>query len=135
MIDNIWDYLNIWIRHKFKQVFTTDGAGDTAIRVVGDLETTTDAPNTEEVINFNIAAANTEYTINLPTNTKRYTLYFRGSKKLALAYNLGETATNYLTVNPGETHDSGRLDYSGVTPIYVSSSSINILEIKVQRRL
>jgi len=48
MLDNIWDYLNIWIRKKFKDSFTTDGSGNTAIRVTGELNTTTDLANTEE---------------------------------------------------------------------------------------
>jgi hypothetical protein len=136
MLDNIWDYLNIWIRKKLKDSFTTDGDGNTAIRVVGDLEVTSDNPNVEDIINISLPSSSVEYVVTLPTETRRYTIYCRNDKKLSLAYNSGETDSNYLTIHPGETHDSGRVDYVNNTDIYLKAFNNGVeVELKVQRRL
>lgn len=136
MNDTIWDYLNIWIRKKIKEVFTTDAGGDTAVRVVGDLELSSDDPNTQEVLVESLLNTASEYEIILPVNTKRFTIFCRDRKKVLLAYNNGETANNYETILPGETHDSGRIDYISATSVFLKPSSNNIsVEIKVQRKL
>lgn len=136
MLDEIWDYLNLWIRKKLKETFTTDGLGNTAIRVSGDINASFEGPNQEEIINSTLITEDTEYEIVLPTNVKRYTIHCRSSKLLKLAYNLGETTTNYLTIYPGATHDSSDVDYVSAKSIYLKSSSSNIsVEIKVQRRV
>lgn len=136
MDENIWGMLNMWLRKKFKETFTTDGAGDTAIRVAGQLEVGTTEANTEEILNEVLLLADTEYTITLPSFTQRYTIFTRDRKKMQLAYVAGETDTNYLTILPGDTHDSSRLDYLSAKTLYLKTSSSNIeVEIKLQRKL
>ena len=123
MLDNIWDYLNIWIRKKFKDSFTTDGSGNTAIRVVGDLEL--DVANVEQIINTTLTTADTEYPIVLPTSVKRYTIFCVDKKKMVLGFNSGDTSDEYITIVPGVRHDSKQLDYTESKTIYLKSSSNN----------
>jgi hypothetical protein len=54
MLDNIFQYLNLWIRKKFKETFTTDGSGNTAIRVAGEITTTESTNSKHKVVSITI---------------------------------------------------------------------------------
>jgi len=137
MIDNVWDYLNNWIRKKFKEVFTEDVNGDTAFRVVGSFSQANDDSNTEEIDNEILLTANTEYAVILPTNLRRYWIGVRGGRaKLRLAYESGETDTNYITIDMGNIYDSYPINFLAGKTIYLQSSSNNIVvEIKTHRKV
>jgi hypothetical protein len=137
MLDNIWDYLNSWIRKKFKETFTTDVNGDTAFRVVGTFAAASDDPTEEVILNQTIPLSNTEYTIALPTNTRRYWIRVRGNKaKLRLAFTSGETATNYFTIDLGNIHDSFPVNFVPAKNIFILSSSNNIeVELIIHRKV
>lgn len=137
MMESIWDYLNSWIRKKFKETFTEDGAGNTAFRVVGTFEQELDLPNQEEIINETLTLADTEYAIVLPTNLRRYWIYARDGKgKLKLSFVPGETATNYVTIDRGYIYDSENISVLAGKTIYLLSSSSSIeVEVRVHRKL
>lgn len=138
MIDEIWDYLRAWVHRKEAEKFTTDGDGNTAVRVKGNLEvTTTNSPNTEEVMIINIPLANVETPITLPNGTKRYRIKARGGKgPMNLAYNVGETSNLYYSISRGSSYDSDDMDLPDGYTIYLSSSSSNIdIEVRIQKRV
>lgn len=137
MMESIWDYLNSWIRKKFKETFTEDGAGNTAFRVVGTFEQELDLPNQEEIINETLTLADTEYAIVLPANLRRYWISVRDSKgQLKLAYEMGETTTNYTTIYRGVRFFSMDVDFPAGKTIYLNSSSNSVeVEIIVHRKV
>ena len=80
-------------------------------------------PTIQQIQNIPLALANTEYTISLPSNTKRYQLRVRDHlAKGRLAFLSGETATNYWTITRGTVVDSENMDFPASSVIYVSVS-------------
>jgi hypothetical protein len=137
MIDNIWQYLNNWIRQKFKETFTEDVNGDTAFRVVGSFSQANDDPNEEIILNEEIPLANVEHTISLPADTRGYWIKVRsGVSSLKLAYEAGETATNFYTIAAGNVYYSFPINFLTAKDIYISSSSNSIVvEIKIHKKV
>jgi hypothetical protein len=93
-------------------------------------------PNTMEMINTTIALKNTEVSINLPDDTKRYEISIRNSAKVQLAFVAGQTNTNFRTIFAGNDWNSGDIDIPNSTTIYVRSNKDNtIIETTVWRRV
>lgn len=77
-------------------------------------------PDTQNIQNINVANANTEFSINLPDNTKRYFIRVRDDlAKGRIAFGVGETSTKYWTFTRGTTFDSSALNLPINSTIYM----------------
>ena len=77
-----------------------------------------------------LGAANTEATVTLPANTKKFQIKARGNSRLQFSYVSGQTGTTYWTEFPGFTLEENNVDRASTT-IYVRASKANeVLEIK-----
>jgi hypothetical protein len=107
---------------------------ETTVELTGEVDIKD--PNTMVIINTTLALKNTEYTIALPDDTKRYELTIRNNAKINLAFVATETATNYKTIKAGNIWDSRPIDIPNSTTIYVRSNKDNtIIETVVWRRV
>jgi hypothetical protein len=102
-------------------------AVDTVVNV-GNLSVTIQEPTDPEVVNVNIASANTEYPFTLPTKTQRFSLKIRGSKS---SYKLRTTSgsSNYFSYSFGNTFDSGEISVPAPKTLYVECSDTCVVEI------
>jgi hypothetical protein len=80
-----------------------------------------------------IAAADTEYEIELPDNTRRVTLYNRSDNDLRLAFETGEVAAGdvYKTIPAGSEWDSGPVLLTGVTLYIASAVAADVVEYEI----
>ena len=97
-----------------------------------------DAPTTLEVQNIaSPGTANTEFVVNLPTDTKRYQIRVRkdeASGKLAFA--VGETATKYWTLTRGTIIDSYFMKFPISSKFYMSLDKANVtLEVLTWKKV
>ena len=89
--------------------------------VSGSLVVDVDEPTKQQVQNIPFALANVEYIITLPDNTKRYQIRVRDdSSKGRIAFNSGETSTDYWTLTRGTIVDSYIMDLPISSTIYMS---------------
>lgn len=98
------------------------------VPISGTIIVSSDSSNGQKIQNIPIANANTEYVISLPDDTKRYQIRVRKDEakgKLALA--LGETLTNYWTINRGTVIDSYFLNLPIGSKLYVSLDRPNMV--------
>lgn len=65
------------------------------------------------VYNVTVSLANTEQSITLSNNTKSFLIKVRGNSSLKLAFNSGESSTNYITISPGANYYAEGLNFSG----------------------
>lgn len=98
------------------------------------LETT---PNNQSVQNIVVVNANTEFTINLPDNTKRYFIRVRNNvAKGRIAFAPTETATKYWTLSRGTIFDSDSLNLPINSNIYMQvdkdNVTVEVLSLKKQ---
>ena len=84
---------------------------------------------TSDIQNVTIAVANTEQSIVLPANTKRFRVCVRGSAKLQIAYTATESGTNYISVWPGAFYEETGLDIANLTLYVQASASGEIVEV------
>ena len=119
--------------------FIDTGDGIPRLPVDAEFNFTTDIvnvdikhPSTFEIINHTVVTANSEFEIALPNNTKRFTIKVRGhAAKLRLAQNLGETNTNYETIERGTLWESNNVDPADNYSVFLQSTKNNvIIEIK-----
>lgn len=82
--------------------------------------------STPVIYNFEISAANTEYSYSLPNGTMRFEFRSRDGKKIKIAYNNGESDTSYRTIHPGETYREEGIDSSASLTLYFQSTSANV---------
>lgn len=89
-------------------------SADNPFPISGTIVVSDGEPTEQEIQNVLFTLADTEYTITLPDNTKRYQIRVRNdSSKGKIAFVLGETSTNYWTLTRGTVVDS----YSMKLPI------------------
>lgn len=88
----------------------------------------TPSNTTAQVTNFTIALANTEYSIALPLNCKRFVLKCRTSFPIKLAYSSGTSGTTFFTI-PASTTYVDESYYSNQTIYFQSAQSGVILEL------
>jgi hypothetical protein len=94
---------------------------DNPMPISGTFVVTGDEPTEQDIQNIPFAAANTEYTITLPNNTKRYQIRVRDdASKGRIAFVPGETATNYWTLTRGTIVDSYTMNLPINPLIYMS---------------
>lgn len=88
--------------------------------------------NSQQIQNINSpATADTEFTITLPANTRKYEIKVRNhSAKGRIAFSSGATANNYWTLTRGSIFESGNVEFTSTTDIYMSVNKPNqIIEV------
>ena len=90
----------------------------------------TRSKTTPDIQNVDLILANTEYSVILPASTVAFSFRTRNCSKLRLAYTVGATATEYITIWPGETYtEEGLTDSASITLYVQSSTASEILEV------
>lgn len=125
---------NMWV-DKYGRAWGTDNP----VPIEGTISATVDVehPDTQQILNVPAPnTANTEFSISLPDNTKRYWLKVRKhSASGAIAFNPGETTTNYWTLERGSIFDSDRLDLPISSTIYIQINKADeVVEVVVSTK-
>jgi hypothetical protein len=83
-----------------------------------------------EPLVYNVEAefAGTEYSQALTPNTKSFLIRCRGDAVLKIAFQSGETSTNYITISKGSTYKQENLTFTG-TLYFQSSKAAQVIEI------
>ena len=101
--------------------------------IEGTIVVTNGEPTKIEMQNIPIAIANTEFTIDLPDNTKRYQISVRDHKsKGRIAFMPTETVTNYRTHTRGTITDSYNLNLPINSKIYMQIDQVPaVIEVMI----
>lgn len=91
------------------QIQTAGSGGTTSVKITPDIQ------------NVTLTLADTEYSITLSLNAKALKLRARGTSKLQLAYNSGDSSLSYLTIFPGEVYEEDLLNGPALV-IYIQAS-------------
>lgn len=102
----------------------TTGKWEFARSLNGSLQVSFYTPTTPTVTNFLISNKETEYTVSLPTDTRRFILQNRNNGTLRLAFNSSGTSSSYLTLFPGDRFEQKDLLLSSVN-LYLWASKDN----------
>jgi len=106
---------------------------DTGYKLVinadGSINTGTGGATTPSIQNVTILTANIENMIVLPLNTKRFQIRVRDSiAKLQLAYVLGDSSLNYITVPRGCNYSEENLNLTTLSRVlYLQSNKNNTI--------
>jgi hypothetical protein len=77
--------------------------------------------------------ADTEFSIIIPANTKRFTLRtLEDQSSIKIAFSSGLSGTMYSKISPGETWPSGDLDLTGPLTIYAQTPKANMTVVVVR---
>jgi thymidine phosphorylase len=98
---------------------------DSVITALGGAPTN---DTTATIFNVPAALANTEYSQALPADTKGFVLSARNGSKIKLAYALGDTSINYITINSCFGFEDNNF-YSAQTIYFAASSAGETIEI------
>ena len=79
--------------------------------------------STPTISNVTLGSANTESSIALPSGTKKFRLRARGSAKLQLAYNSGNSDSTYFTIMPGNVYTENHINSTASLTIYIQSNT------------
>jgi deoxycytidylate deaminase len=74
------------------------------------------------VANEELVDAGTEYEVTLSPNTRHFTIHARNGARLQLAFQSGESSTNYITIWPGSTYSSPITESGAFASVYVQAS-------------
>ena len=97
-------------------------AGSSSISLVGAT-----APN---ISNTPLAVAGTEYTISLPTGTKKFQIQLRGVATLQLALTAGASGTTFWTLHAGAAWTEDGLTVQSPIDLYVQATqNTQVLEL------
>lgn len=91
---------------------------------------TIESSRTPTVYNVSVPIANTEVSQGLSSGTKAFTIRVRGTAKLQLAFNSGQSGTQYITVSPGASYTAEGLEFNGDLYFQTNKASqiVEILE-------
>lgn len=107
-----------------------DSNGDELdIQPDGSINVNVSPTTTPNIANVVTLLANTEYQHSFPANTKKFIVQCRGSAKLKLAFVVGNTNTNYITLFPGNSYKEEALNVSGLSVYFQSSKAGETVEI------
>jgi hypothetical protein len=67
-----------------------------------------------------LTLANTEYSVTLPTDTRRYIMFVRGPGIVQYSFAVGTSGTNYVPLTPGAFISNGFIGAGSVT-LYLQS--------------
>jgi len=84
---------------------------------------------TPTIDNVVVTTANTEESYNFPIGTKRFALMPRSPTKMQIAYNSGETNSNYISVRYGKHYEEKNVNISNGLVLYFELSKPAIIEI------
>ena len=91
---------------------------------------TIEAGNTPTIYNVSVPLANTEVSQALSSSTKRFLIRVRGNANLKMAFTLGDSGSNYITVPHGCSYTEDSINFTGT--IYfqtnVAGQVVEILE-------
>lgn len=90
-------------------------------------------PDTPLILNVPLAVADTEYAVAVPAGTKRFMLKIRDDdSKYLIAYNPGETTSNFVTKARGTTYESYDIDLTTDLTVYIQCNKASkILEVMI----
>jgi hypothetical protein len=103
---------------------TTHDKLDTLTEGLGATDTAT------TILNVAIATSNTEVSQILPANTKKFSFRSRSRGRIQLAYSVGESGSNYITIIPGNVYTDQNF-YGAQTIYFQSTKSGDTLELIV----
>ena len=83
---------------------------------------------TPKIYNVSIPTANTEVSQLLSSDVKQFTIKVRGSARLQLAFNSGESGTTFITVPTNANYTASALNFSG-TLYFQTNKDTQIVEI------
>lgn len=83
---------------------------------------------TPTIYNVSVLLANTEVSQTLTNNTKSFLIRVRGASNLKLAFILGDSGINYITVPAGANYYADGLNFSG-TLYFQTTKASQIVEI------
>lgn len=89
---------------------------------------TVEASGSPTIYNVSSLLADTEYFQALTNNTKQFLVRVRGTSVLKLAFVVGESGINYITIPPGCTYEAVGLSFSG-TLYFQTTKAAQIIEI------
>lgn len=98
------------------------------VKINGTINASINPVSSPAIINQTIAAA-TETALAIPSLTSRFTLTAR-TGSLRVAWAIGQTATNYLTVYAGGVYEQDRLDKNSSFTIYLYSPNGTTIELE-----
>lgn len=107
----------------------SDGTNSLFINPDGSINVNISPVTTPTIVNIVATLANTEYSYNLPTNTKKFSLMTRGIAKTKMAFISGQTSTNYITISPGARHEESGLNLTATTVYFQLSKAGETVEI------
>jgi len=82
---------------------------------------------TPHIANVPISLANTEVSFSFPLGTKRFNLKARGGATLKLAYSVGMSGTDFLTIPAGCNYFEESIDPTAAITVYFQTTSANSL--------
>jgi hypothetical protein len=86
---------------------------------------TISSANSEKITPLSLALANTEYTHVLQDNLTQLRIKCRGVATIQLSFKVGESSTNYWTINKGCVDNIDGISFSGKT-LYMQSDKANM---------
>jgi hypothetical protein len=90
------------------------------VKVLGQNTTVT-------IYNISVALANTEVSQALPSDCKGFIIKSRVKAKIQLAYTVGQSGTNYLTIEKTSSYNDTNF-YSSQT-LYFQTDVVDVIEI------
>lgn len=89
---------------------------------------TIEAGSTPTIYNVSAAVANTEYSQALTSGTKKFIIRVRGDATLKLAFDAGQSGTNYITVRGGTVYVEDNINFTG-TLYFQTTKATQTVEI------
>jgi hypothetical protein len=85
-------------------------------------------PASPTIYNVPVVIADEEYYQDFSPSTKKFTIRSRQNAVLKVAFSIGETGTNYITIPRGMTYCEDGIDFSG-TVFFRSDTPDIIVEV------
>jgi len=101
----------------------THGKLEDIKNVIGGTEDTT-----ATIFNVTLVSANTEFSQVLPPNIKGFEIKARGTSRLQLAYTVGDSGSNFITIDPGSSFSESYF-YASKTLYFQSTKAGETVEI------
>jgi hypothetical protein len=83
------------------------------------------------VMNVSVPLANTEYTVTIPADARRFSLQARGQTTLQISDQPGQSNTTYFTLRQFNTYGVDSIKGSSTINLYVQSTKPNqVIEVE-----
>lgn len=110
-----------------------DGVEELAINPDGSINVVaaTGGASNPLIQNISLLLADTEYTITIPSGTKKFAIRSRtGLPKMQLSYIAGQSSSNFITIYPGNIYTENDLLLQASINVYIQSSKASqIIEV------